>query len=266
MLKIERRMSASPLRNFEHLLYATDGSFAAAVDPWDGAGVAEWLQSLGLRLSHVLHTHEHHDHIRGTAELLRRYPAQSLAMPGATGVIAGCPRPLSDGETLYADRDCSLICRATPGHTPHHMSLFLFQLGQVAAVLCGDTVFQAGVGHCRSGSPSLLFRTLQQHFVPLPDAALLYPGHDYLLNNLRFTLSLEKDNAIAASLLGELEGGRRQSSEQTLSVGLERQINLFFRLQSPAVLAALRSRGEISAAAPRDEQVFLALRRLRDAW
>ncbi len=99
----------------------------------------------------------------------------------------------------------------------------------------------------------------------MPDNTLIYPGHDYIVNNLRFTLSREPDNARARALLPDME---KQDTERALvtTLALEREINTFFRLSSPSVIAHLREAFPDLPEHPDERTVFLKLRELRNKW
>ena len=64
--------------------------------------------------------------------------------------------------------------------------------------------FNAGVGHCRSGDPNVLYNTFSTKIAALPDKTRVYPGHEYMDNNLGFTLDREPDNEVARELKEEL--------------------------------------------------------------
>ena len=65
-------------------------------------------------------------------------------------------------------------------------------------------MFNAGAGNCHNGGhPDELFDTFEKQLEKLGDDTLLYPGHDYLINNLEFTLDREPDNAAAAAMLSQ---------------------------------------------------------------
>ena len=99
----------------------------------------------------------------------------------------------------------------------------------------------------------------------LPDETLIYPGHDYIENNLNFTLDREPDNRKAASLLSEV---KEQNPDRALvsSLSLEKEINTFFRLHSPSVIAALREAFPDLPEEVDARTVFLKLRELRNTW
>ena len=99
----------------------------------------------------------------------------------------------------------------------------------------------------------------------LADETLIYPGHDYISNNLEFTLAREPDNDDAKKLLDEIKG---QNPDEALvsTLAMEKDVNTFFRLHSPSVIAQLR---EEFSDLPEDldpKTVFLKLRELRNSW
>ncbi len=94
---------------------------------------------------------------------------------------------------------------------------------------------------------------------------MIYPGHDYIANNLQFTLDREPDNARAKALLAEVESQDLDHAFVT-NLALEKEINTFFRLHSPSVIARLREAYPDLPADPTAEDVFVKLRELRNTW
>ena len=86
----------------------------------------------------------------------------------------------------------------------------------------------------------------------------VFPGHDYIENNLRFTLDREPNNLTAKDLLKQFDQGLLDAESYVTNIRLEREINVFFRLETPEVRQGV--------AADDNKSVFIALRRLRDAW
>ena len=127
-------------------------------------------------------------------------------------------------------------------------------------------LFNAGAGHCKGGGhPQSLYQTFAQQLATLPDNTQLYPGHDYIENNLRFTLDREPTNARAQALLADV-GGQDVSQALVTTLALEREVNTFFRLHSPSVIARLREAFPDLPEQPDTETVFLKLRELRNTW
>src|SRR6202030_4388946 len=82
----------------------------------------------------------------------------------------------------------------------------LWSHGDPPALFCGDTLFNAGAGNCHNGGhPSELYGTFANQLSRLPEATLIYPGHDYIARNLAFTLDREPDNARAKAMLPAIE-------------------------------------------------------------
>jgi hydroxyacylglutathione hydrolase len=127
-------------------------------------------------------------------------------------------------------------------------------------------LFNAGAGNCHGGGhPEHLYHTFASQLAKLPDETLVYPGHDYITNNLSFTLDREPDNEKAAALLQDVQD---QDPDQALvsTLGLEKEINTFFRLHSPAVIARLREAFPDLPDDPDSKTVFVKLRELRNSW
>ena len=99
----------------------------------------------------------------------------------------------------------------------------------------------------------------------LGDETLIYPGHDYIANNLGFTLDREPDNKEAQVLLDRVAD---QDPNQAIvtTIGQEKKINTFFRLYSPTVIETLRRDFPDLPDRPDPETVFIKLRELRNKW
>ena len=77
------------------------------------------------------------------------------------------------------------------------------------ALFSGDTLFNAGVGNCRGGGdPERLYETCASNSRACRNSTRIFPGHDYLLNNLRFTRHVEPGNQAAAEWLERSENVR----------------------------------------------------------
>jgi hydroxyacylglutathione hydrolase len=93
----------------------------------------------------------------------------------------------------------------------------------------------------------------------------VFPGHEYLARNLEFTLDREPDNADAAALLAGASGQDPAASTVT-TLGQEKAVNTFFRLQSPSVIERLRNVFPDIGERPDARTVFVKLRELRNRW
>src|ERR1041384_3114444 len=171
---------------------------------------------------------------------------------------------VSAGDVIKVGRTVELEALDTPGHTMSHVCV-LSHTDQ-RALFSGDTLFNAGAGNCHNGGhPEELYKTFSQQLAKLPENTLIYPGHDYIENNLRFTLSREPDNRSAQAMLEKLKG-QDPNRAYVSTLAVEREINTFFRLTSPSVIAKLREAFPELPEKPDARMVFLKLRELRNKW
>ena len=104
----------------------------------------------------------------------------------------------------------------------------------------GDTLFNAGAGNCHNGGhPNELYQTFVEQLACLPDATRLYPGHDYIINNLQFTQIGSREIRQAAVLLEQVLSQDPDNALIT-TIGLEKQINSFFRLDNAEIIQRLQ--------------------------
>jgi hydroxyacylglutathione hydrolase len=171
---------------------------------------------------------------------------------------------LSAGDVIKVGRTVELEALDTPGHTMSHVCVRSHS--DPPALFSGDTLFNAGAGNCHNGGhPEELYKTFSEQLAKLADETRIYPGHDYIENNLRFTLSREPDNRRARELLEQLKG-QDPSRAYVSTLAVEREINTFFRLTSSSVIAKLREAFPDLPETPDPRTVFLKLRELRNKW
>ena len=173
-------------------------------------------------------------------------------------------RGVGAGDVITVGKTVDLECLDTPGHTMSHICL-LSKTDQ-PTLFSGDTLFNAGAGNCHNGGhPNDLYETFQDQLEKLDDSTQIYPGHDYLVNNLQFTLDREPDNATARKLLADVENQDPNDALVT-TLSQERGVNTFFRLDSPSLITRLQEQFPEIGNQPDRKTVFLKLRELRNSW
>ncbi len=261
---IEQIWTGNAYRNFNYLVACAETGEAMAIDPLDHEKCLATARARGWQITQVLNTHEHFDHIGGNAKVIAATGAKLLAHANAKDAIPGIDRGLKAGDLIKIGNTVELEALDTPGHTMSHVCLLSHT--ETPALFCGDTLFNAGAGNCQHGGhPGELYDTFAQQLAHLADDTLIYPGHDYLSNNLEFTLDREPDNERASLLLSDV---RDQDPNAALvsTLGLEKEINTFFRLHSPSVIAGLRVAFPGLPEQPEPQTIFLKLRELRNSW
>ena len=261
---VERIWTGNAYRNFNYLIACPKTGEALAIDPLDHGKCLQAAKVRGWQITQVLNTHEHHDHTGGNEAVVAATGAKLLAHHKAGDKIRGVDRGLRAGDVIKVGKTVELECLDTPGHTMCHICLRSHT--DTPALFSGDTLFNAGAGNCHNGgNPLLMYASFAEQLAQLPDDTLVYPGHDYIENNLRFTLDREPDNTAARTLLPAVTDHDPATSMVT-TLADEKRFNTFFRLDSASVIAQLRKRFPDLPAEPDARTVFLKLRELRNSW
>jgi len=263
-LIVKQIWTANAYRNFNYLIACSETGEALAIDPLDSAKCLQVARDAGWEITQILNTHEHHDHTGGNQAVVDQTGAKVLAHARAKDKIPGLSRGLVAGDIVRVGKTVELEALDTPGHTMCHICLRAH--GQQSAIFTGDTLFNAGAGNCHNGGDAhSLYETFAEQLENLPPDTRVYPGHDYVENNLRFTLDREPDNEKAAALLDQVIG-QDPADPYVSTIAEEREVNTFFRLRNPSVIAQLRERFPELAENPDPRTVFVKLRELRNSW
>ena len=251
-------------RNFNYLIACPDTGDALAIDPLDFRQCLAVAKDRGYAITQILNTHEHRDHTGGNKGLIAATGATLIAHANAGRRIAGVDRGIGAGDVIRVGNTVEFECLDTPGHTMSHICL-LSHTDQ-PALFSGDTLFNAGAGNCHNGGhPERLYTTFESQLARLPAATRLYPGHDYLLNNLGFTLDREPGNARARAMRERLQN-QDPADAYVTTLAEEQAINTFFRLDQPEIVERLAGEYPELGDRPSRKAVFLKLRELRNRW
>lgn len=154
-----------------------DGNEAVLIDPVfeQAQRDAALISELGLRLVDTLETHVHADHITGA--WLHHHRQGSRIGVALSSQATGADRYLEHGDHVKFGRR-HLQVRATPGHTNGCLS---FVLDDESMAFTGDCLLIRGSGRTdfQQGDARTMFHSVHTQLMTLPDACLLYPGHDY---------------------------------------------------------------------------------------
>ena len=251
-------MQIEPIEAFEdnYIWALRSQGQVAVIDPGEAAPVLRFLEQTGDRLSAILVTHRHGDHIGGIAELVARHPVPVYGPAREAGEVV--THPLTDGArvTLPALGVYFMVLEV-PGHTLGHISYY-----RPGVLFCGDTLFGAGCGRVFEGTMAQMHASLAR-LIDLPPETLVYCAHEYTQSCLRFAHTVEPDNAAIATRaadVAELRAAGQPSVPSTLAEELA--TNPFLRWNAPGVIAAATAR--LGHHPANDAETFAAIRIWRD--
>jgi glyoxylase-like metal-dependent hydrolase (beta-lactamase superfamily II) len=161
---------------FTYILAAPGSPDTVIIDPVDRHCERDLrhLERLGLKLTYVLETHAHADHVTSAGKL-RELTGAKAAVPSGCG-IAPAEMQLNDGDVLEFGNGERIEVLHTPGHTSGSMS-YVWR----GNVFTGDTLLIDGCGRTdfQSGSADALYDSVTRKLFALPDDTRVWPGHDY---------------------------------------------------------------------------------------
>lgn len=217
----------------------------AVIDPGEARPVLEFLSTNSLRLTRVLCTHHHHDHVGGIPELVQKTGCMVAASQFNQTRIPHCRIVLSEDRPFYFN-DIEIRMIDVPGHT--HGAL-AFVLPLQLALFSGDTLFSAGCGRLFEGTSDEMFSSLKK-IKELPPETKIYFGHEYTLRNLDFILAQKTPSETAERVrwYRQICLSKLRSGQTTTPTTLAQELEI-----NPFLMAS-------------DVNEFYQWRSARDAW
>lgn len=172
-------MELGPMENFIYIIHDHVSNRAAVVDPaWNVAYILERAEEKGVKITDILLSHSHADHINGVQEVLDVYDAE-VHMLKAEATFSGKFQEIATlhyGGDVIKLGETQIEILHTPGHTPGSAC---FHIG--GELITGDTLFVFGCGRCdlAGGDPNQMFDTLNKIKQSMPQDTLIHPGHNY---------------------------------------------------------------------------------------
>ncbi len=240
--------------NYVYLAHDKDTGDTAVIDPAEAAPVEAALKRQGWKLTQILNTHHHADHINGNQELKAKWNCPIVGPRAELQRIPDMDVLVSEGDTYSVGTQTATVIE-TPGHTTGHIA---FHFPESNALFCGDTLFVLGCGRMFEGNPPGFWDLLCK-LRALPDETRIYCGHEYTQSNARFAVAVDPDNAALKSRAAEIDALRADDKPTIPStLGDERGVNPFLRADDPALQAAVGMDGADPTA------VFAEIRKRKD--
>ena len=203
-----------------------DIGLVAAVDGPDAQSVLSYCQKHDLKLTHILNTHTHGDHIGINRALEKQNLLSQISVIGAQNApspIPGLTHPVQDNEHFQLGQH-NVTVWLTEGHINGHIVFVLDDF-----LFCGDTLFTGGCGYLFDGPPEKMHHSLSR-LATLPKHTKVCCAHEYTLDNLWFAYSLEPQNRALIDRIRQTQAAYdRRDTVVPSTLGLELETNPFLR-------------------------------------
>ena len=217
--------------NFGVLIHDPATGRTAAIDAPEAPAIEAALARRGWRLTDILVTHHHEDHVAGIAALKAAHGCTVTAAKADAHRIPAVDVTVVEGDVVSVG---TLEARVidTPGHTIGHI---VYWFAGEKILFAADTLFSLGCGRLLEGSFADMWNSLLK-LRDLPDDTEVYCGHEYTLANARFALTIDPQNAALVARATEVEH-QRAENRFTLPVllGAEKRQNPFLRADDPVI-------------------------------
>lgn len=243
--------------NYGVLVHDPVTGSTASIDAPEAEAVLAALDRQGWRLTDILVTHHHADHVQGIAGVKARFPEARVVAPAREAArIGGVDLKVAEGDVVAVGELHAKIIE-TPGHTAGHI-VYWFENDDV--LFAGDTLFPLGCGRVLETPMNVMWDSLVK-LSQLPGETEVYCGHEYTQANAKFALTVDPGNDLLKQRAEEIATLRGQS-EPTVptTIALELATNPFMRAEQPDVKAAVGMAGADPAA------VFAELRERKNRF
>lgn len=240
--------------NYAFLVHNHATGDTALIDAPEASPIAAELARRNWRLSDILITHHHDDHVGGLATL--RGAARVIGAKADEHRLPPLDLAVSEGDLLHICGQTTHVIDVS-GHTIGHIA---FHMPDAGLAFTGDSLMALGCGRLFEGTPAQMWASLLK-LRALPGDTLICSGHEYTESNARFATSLDPENAALKLRVRAIEAARA-AGKPTVPSGLdeERQTNPFLRADDADLKAQLGLQQRP------DELVFAQIRANKDTF
>ena len=240
--------------NYAYLIHDEATGTTALIDAPEAGPIQAALDARGWRLSEILITHHHDDHVQGVEAL--RAGARVVGAQADAHRLPPLDLAVKPGHRIAVCGEEALVIDV-PGHTVGHVA---FHFARSGLAFTADSLMAMGCGRLFEGTPAQMWASLLA-LRALPPETLVCSGHEYTAGNVRFALSVDAGNA-ALQARAEAVAAARERSEPTVPSRLSEEIatNPFLRADDPVLKAAMGMEGRP------DAEVFAAIRSAKDRF
>lgn len=242
--------------NYAYLAHDRATGDTALIDIPEAAPILDALAQRGWKLSDVLITHHHDDHVQGLDAVLAAHPARVIGAAADAHRLPPLDVQVAEGDTVQIGNETGHVIDVS-GHTVGHIA---FHFPQSHVAFTADSLMALGCGRVFEGTHQQMWHSLQK-LAALPPETLICSGHEYTAANARFARTIDPGNPQLMSRIDRIEDARDKGLPTVPSLlSLELETNPFLRAATPEVQQALNMAGADPA------QVFAEIRRRKDAF
>ncbi|WP_299043420.1 hydroxyacylglutathione hydrolase [uncultured Tateyamaria sp.] len=225
--------------NYAYLAHDPATGDTALIDAPEAEPILTALNDTGWRLTHVLITHHHYDHIDGLPGILAQYPARVIGARADAHRLPALDVQVEEGDPVNIGDETGTVIDVS-GHTVGHIA---FHFPSSKAVFTADSLMALGCGRVFEGTKPQMHDSLQK-LAALPGDTVVYSGHEYTAANAKFALTIDPENPDLISRVREVSE-KRASGTPTVPSLLSEELatNPFLRAHDPAIQAHLGMTG-----------------------
>ena len=175
--------------NYAYLLIDNTNNTACIIDPSEASPIINYLEKNKIKLSFILNTHHHYDHVGGNKKLKEIYGAKVIGYIDDKKRIPEIDFAVKNNQ-IWKEKNFEAKVIHIPGHTSGHICFYFFNEKKI---FTGDTLFSLGCGRIFEGTYTQMFESLN-FFKSLPHDTNIYCGHEYTLKNSEFCLKYDPNN------------------------------------------------------------------------
>lgn len=221
--------------NYAYLIHDSDTFQTAVIDVPEPGPILGALEAHQWRLTDILITHHHDDHIQGVDRLRAQTGAMVLGAAADAHRLPRLDLALDEHSSFSVGGEFARVIEV-PGHTIGHIA---FHFPDSRLCFTADSLMAGGCGRLFEGTARQMHASLAK-LAALPPDTLICPGHEYTATNLRFAATLEPGNPHLISRIAEV-AEKRAKGIPTVPVPLQVELdtNPYPRVHLPALKTAV---------------------------
>jgi len=222
--------------NYAYLLIDNTNNTACIIDPSEASPIINYLEKNKIKLSFILNTHHHYDHVGGNKKLKEIYGAKVIGYIDDKKRIPEIDIIVKNNQ-VWKEKNFEAKIIHIPGHTKGHICFYFFNEKKIFS---GDTLFSLGCGKIFEGTYAQMFESLN-FFKTLPQDTNIYCGHEYTLKNSEFCLKHDPNNPNLKKKIQKIKE-KLNKNLPTLPTTIKDEIecNIFLRTENLENFSKLR--------------------------